>query len=70
MNQENSEEIARDAFSPENFNTVLLIQMMRTYDILLALLAVQDPKKAMELAAMHEKGLTFTPAPAFSMEQE
>lgn len=71
MSHKNSEEqAAANAFAPENFNTVLLIQMMRTYDILLALLAVQDPGKAMELAAMHEKGLTFTPAPAFSVEDE
>jgi hypothetical protein len=49
---------------------VLLIQMMRTYDILLALLAVQDPVKATQLADMHEKGLTFTPNPAFSVEEE
>ncbi|UUG69344.1 hypothetical protein SEA_SHAM_3 [Streptomyces phage Sham] len=65
MSQENS-----NAFDPENFQTVLLIQMMRTYDILLALLAVQDPVKATQLADMHEKGLTFTPHPAFSVEED
>lgn len=65
MNQENS-----DAFAPENFNTVMLIQMMRTYDVLLALLSVHDPVKAEQLALMHEQGLTFTPAPAFSIEEE
>jgi hypothetical protein len=70
MSQNLSEENGRDAFSPENFQMVLLIQMMRTYDILLAILSIQDPRKAMELAAMHEKGLTFTPAPAFSVEDE
>lgn len=59
-----------DAFSPDNFQTVMLIQMMRTYDILLALLAVQDPQKAIQLSEMHEKGLTFTPAPAFSVEDD
>lgn len=66
MNQENS----NDAFAPENFQMVLLIQMMRTYDILLALLSVHDPNKAAQLAELHEKGITFTPAPAFSLEQE
>jgi hypothetical protein len=59
-----------DAFSPDNFQMVMLIQMMRTYDLLLALLSVQDPDKATKLAAMHEKGLTFTPAPAFSEEEQ
>ena len=64
------DEPAADAFSPDNFQTVMLIQMMRTYDILLALLAVQDPQKAIQLSEMHEKGLTFTPAPAFSVEED
>jgi hypothetical protein len=63
-------EETQDAFDPANFQMVLLIQMMRTYDILLALLAVQDPQKAVELAGMHEKGLTFTPNPSFSAGEE
>lgn len=58
------------AFDPENFNTVLLIMLMRLYDINLAQLAIDSPHKAQQLAEMHEKGLTFTPAPAFSMEVE
>lgn len=70
MNQENFNESTADAFAPENFNMVLLIQMMRTYDLLLALLSVQDPNKAAQLAEMHEQGLTFTPAPAFSQEED
>lgn len=69
MNQEPSEKSV-DAFAPENFNVVVLIQMMRVYDVLLALLAVDNPQKAEQLALMHEQGLTFTPAPAFSVEEE
>lgn len=69
MNQDSFEKNV-DAFAPENFNVVMLIQMMRTYDVLLALLAVQDPTKAAQLAEMHEQGLTFTPAPAFSVEED
>ncbi|XAO35202.1 hypothetical protein SEA_FRANCOB_2 [Streptomyces phage Francob] len=69
MNQNNSEE-ALNAFDPANFNVVMLIQMMRTYDVLLALLSIQDPIKAAQLSEMHEQGLTFTPAPAFSVEDE
>jgi hypothetical protein len=59
----------QSAFDPENFQTVLLIQTMRLYDIGMALLACQDPEKAEILAGMHEAGLTFTPAPAFAMEE-
>lgn len=75
MNQENSDtpsgvDEGRDAFAPENFQMVLLIMLMRLYDINLALLAVDNPKKAQQLAEMHEKGLTFTPHPAFSVEEE
>lgn len=61
-----NDDASADAFSPDNFQTVMLIQMMRTYDLLLALLSVHDPVKAIQLSEMHEKGLTFTPAPAFS----
>lgn len=67
MSQENYN---NNAFSPENFHMVLLIQMMRTYDILLALLAVQDPIKATQLVELHEAGKTFTPHPAFAVEED
>jgi hypothetical protein len=70
MNQQSYEEKSVDAFAPENFNVVMLIQMMRVYDVLLALLSVDNPQKAAQLAEMHEKGLTFTPAPAFAVEDE
>lgn len=73
MSQSNSsEEIGpdvRDAFAPENFNMVILIMLMRLYDINLALLSVHDPKKAQQLAEMHEQGLTFTPHPAYSVDE-
>lgn len=70
MSHNPSEEPSVDAFAPENFNIVMLIQMMRVYDVLLALLSVENPQKAAQLAEMHEQGLTFTPAPAFSVEEE
>lgn len=53
------------AFSPENYNNVMLIQSMRTYDLMLALLAAMDPEKAQALVEMHAAGQTFCPAPAF-----
>lgn len=59
-------EEVKSAFDPENFQMVVLIMLMRLYDINLALLSVHDPVKASQLARMHEKGLSFTPAPAFS----
>lgn len=60
---------AKDAFHPDNFGPVVLIQLMRTYDLLLALLSIHDPEKALQLSEMHEKGLSFTPAPVFSEEE-
>lgn len=64
MSEENN------AFASENFQPVMLIQMMRTYDVLMALLANTDPEKAQILADMHEQGLTFCPAPAYSETYE
>ncbi|AXH68721.1 hypothetical protein SEA_SPARKLEGODDESS_3 [Streptomyces phage SparkleGoddess] len=70
MSQENYEEVNMDAFAPENFNKVMLIQTMRIYDLLLAILSIDSPQKAAQIAEMHEAGLTFNPAPAFSLEVE
>jgi hypothetical protein len=53
------------AFDTENFQPVVLIQLMRLYDVQLALLAAIDPEKASTLVEMHERGQTFCPAPAF-----
>lgn len=58
-----------DAFAAANFGPVVLIQLMRLYDIQLALLSIQDPIKAQQLVEMHEQGLTFAPAPSFAVEQ-
>lgn len=51
------------AFDPENFGPVMIIQMMRLYDIGLALLAAVDPEQAEKLADLHENGITFCPPP-------
>lgn len=69
MSQENYEEVNMDAFAPENFNKVMLIQTMRIYDLLLALLSIENPQKAAQIAEMHEAGLTFTPEPSFAVEE-
>jgi hypothetical protein len=43
---------------------------MRLYDVQMALLSCYDQEKAGMLAEMHERGLSFTPPPAFSEEVE
>jgi hypothetical protein len=43
---------------------------MRLYDVQMALLSCYDPEKAGMLAEMHERGLSFTPPPAFAEELE
>ncbi len=58
------------AFDPENFNTVLLIQLNRLYDLNMAFLATVNPQKAQELYALHESGEFLCPPPAFAFGQE
>lgn len=65
-----SDENKGSAFDPENFQMVVLIMLMRLYDINLALLSVHDPVKATQLAALHEQGKSFTPHPAFIEEED
>jgi hypothetical protein len=71
LNQESpSDEVAQSAFDPANFQPVLLIQLMRLYDVQLALLSAIDPDKAAALVDMHARGDTFCPAPAFIDREE
>ncbi|QIN94001.1 hypothetical protein PP459_gp005 [Streptomyces phage Wakanda] len=58
------------AFDPENFNFVVLVQLMRLYDVGMALLSCYDEQKAATLAQMHEAGLSFTPNPAFAVMED
>jgi hypothetical protein len=53
------------AFSPENMWPVLLIMMMRLYDLNLAFLSVVDEDKAQMIRTLHERGQTFAPQPKF-----
>jgi hypothetical protein len=64
------EHAAANAFAPENFGPVVLIQLMRLYDVQMALLSCYDAEKAQALALMHEQGLTFTPPPAYAVQDE
>jgi hypothetical protein len=69
MNPKNSEE-AINAFDKEHAHEVLIIQLMRVYDLLLAQLSIDSPSKAEQIVEMHEKGLSFMPAPSFSIQEE
>lgn len=60
------EQPSSSAFDPENFGPVVIIQLMRLYDVQMALLSCYDPEKAAMLAKMHEEGISFTPPPAYS----
>lgn len=62
------ESSGNSAFDPANFGAVVIIQLMRLYDVQMALLSCYDAEKAGTLAEMHERGLSFTPPPAFSEE--
>jgi hypothetical protein len=58
------------AFDPANFGPVVIIQLMRLYDVQMALLSCYDSEKAGMLAEMHERGMSFTPPPAFAEPSE
>jgi hypothetical protein len=55
-------------FHPDNIGPVTVIQLTRLYDAVMALLAIADPEKAIKMAEAHAKGITLTPAPAFTEE--
>jgi hypothetical protein len=57
-------------FHDDNFNPVVLIQLTRLYDVGLALLSVFDPDKAKLMAQAHAKGEVFSPAPAWTEDDE
>lgn len=58
------------AFDSKNFQPVVLIQLMRLYDVQLAMLSMLNEEKAEILRAMHERGQTFCPPPAFVEYEE
>lgn len=64
----NTEEL--NAFDKEHAHEVIIIQLMRVYDLLLAQLSIDSPQKAEQIVEMHEKGLSFMPAPSFSVQEE
>lgn len=61
-----SEEVEhKSAFDPENLGPVIIIMLMRLYDLQLAFLSAVNPQKADEIVALHEEGHTFAPQPKF-----
>lgn len=57
-------------FDKEHAHEVIIIQLMRIYDLLLAQLAVENPEKAQQLVALHEVGQTFMPVPSFAVDDD
>jgi hypothetical protein len=69
-NPSEDEPTAVSAFDKEHAHEVIIIQLMRIYDIMLAQLSMANPEKAKQLVELHEQGLSFMPAPAFSIREE
>ncbi|QGH79339.1 hypothetical protein SEA_LIMPID_3 [Streptomyces phage Limpid] len=69
-NQREFETETVNAFDKEHAHEVIIIQLMRLYDIMLAQLSIDSPQKAAQLVEMHDKGLSFMPAPSFSVQEE
>lgn len=55
-----------DAFSPENFNIVVLIQLARLYDLLWLNLAESNPNAARMILEKHTHGEHLVPPPAWA----
>lgn len=58
------------AFDPANLGPVILIMLMRLYDINMAFLSVVNEDKAKMLVALHERGQSFAPAPSWVPYEE
>jgi hypothetical protein len=60
----------KSAFDPESLGPVILIMLMRLYDLNLAWLSVVDEEKAQKIRVLHERGQTFAPPPKFVPYEE
>ena len=69
-NEANKDSSAPSAFDPENFSAVTVIMLMRLYDLQLALLSSVNADQAKYIVDLHERGLSFAPAPAFAIPEE
>lgn len=59
-----------DALNPMNALPVLVIQVCRVYDVLVALLRTQNPEVAKEIVATHARGGLYSPPPMFIPEEQ
>lgn len=53
-------------FDPANFAPVVIIQLTRIYDALMALLGEQNPEAASNLDALHSVGKFLASSPAYT----
>lgn len=65
-----TESTALSAFDKENAWPVLLIMLMRLYDLNLALLSCVDENKAQYITELHERGQVFAPPAAFAQYED
>lgn len=59
-----------DALNPINALPVLVIQLSRVYDVLIALLRVENPEVAKNIVAEHRRGNLLSPPPTYVFEEE
>lgn len=52
------------------FETVMLIQLARNYDVMLAFLAAIAPDKALEIVDIHSQGQFLGPIPALELDTD
>jgi len=61
---------AEDAVTdPANFQQIVVIQLSRCYDVLLAILNESNPAVATQIATAHESGIFAGPDPAYDSGQ-
>lgn len=52
------------------FESTVIIQLARIYDVLITQLAIVDPDRAAKLLAMHAEGDLFCPTPAIRIQND
>lgn len=54
-----------DPYTPENIQIIQYITLARIYDVLMAMLTIQDKNKATQLLELHAQGKLLGPTPEF-----
>lgn len=68
--EEESAAVPLNAFDKEYAHEVIIIQLMRIYDIMITQLSLINPEQANKLIELHEQGLSFMPAPSFAVVED